>query len=126
MQIEIEIETGDEQLLSDLLETSPALARPGFEKALPEGAVITLKDDVKRRAINLPPEIITIALSLSSSLGVNLVSTWLYEKLKGRAAKLHINRKEIRVTQDDIQHIIQEAVQAYKAQFGPTNPESDV
>ena len=116
MLIEIEIETGDEQLLPDLLETTPARARPGFEKPLPDGTVITLKDDVKRRAINLPPETITIALSLGTSLGINLVSTWLYEKLKGRVAKLHVNRREVRVTHDDIQRIIQEAIRAYKAQ----------
>ncbi len=110
MEIEIEIDTGDHQLLNDLLESPSSSVQPGYQKRLSNGATITLKSDVKRRGINIPPESITLILSLGASIATNILSTWLYERLKGRTLKLHINRKETHVEAGVIQKTIEEAI----------------
>lgn len=110
MEIEIEIETGDHQLLNDILENPSSPVQPGYQKRLSTGATITLKSDVKRRGINIPPESITLVLSLGTSIATNILSTWLYEKMKGRTLKLHINHKETRVEEGAIQETLKETI----------------
>src|SRR5712691_1396260 len=97
MEIEMEIDTDDHQLLNDLLENPSSPVQPGYQKRLSNGATITLKRDVKRRGFNIPPESITLVLSLGTSITTNILSSWLYEKLKGRTIKLNIKSKENRM-----------------------------
>jgi molecular chaperone DnaK (HSP70) len=110
MEIEIEIETSDHQLLNDLLENPPSPTEPGHQKPLTNGATLALKSHVKRRGINIPPESITLVLTLGTSVATNILSSWLYEKLKGRTLNLHINRKETPVVENAIQTIIEETI----------------
>jgi len=110
MEIEIEIDTDDHQLLNDLLENPSSPVQPGYQELLSNGATITLKSDVKRRGFNIPPESITLVLSVGTSIATNILSTWLYEKLKGRTLNLHINRKETRLEEGVIQETIEEAI----------------
>ena len=108
--MEIEIETSDSQLLPDLLETTSSSIQPGYQKSFPDGGSITLQKDIKRRSLTVPPETITLILSVGGSITANVISTWLYEKLKGRAIRLHIDRKEIQIDNGEIKKIIEESI----------------
>ncbi len=110
MEIEIEIETSDHQLLNDLLEIPSSPTQPGYQKPLTNGATLALKSHVKRRSITIPPELITLVLTLGTSVATNILSSWLYEKLKGRTLNLHINRKETPIEEKAIETIIEETI----------------
>ena len=113
MELEITIETIDPQLISDLLENTSSTIQMGSQKAIADGATLTLQNINRRRSIDVLPEVITLGLSLSTSIATNIVSTWLYEKLKGRATGLRIDRKQIRVDNEEIKKNIEENLQKY-------------
>ena len=109
----IEIETSDNQLIADLFEISTTNEESG-QRPIPGGAAIILKKPVRRRSLHIPPETITLVLSLGSSIATNVVSTWLYEKLKGRATTLQIDRRKIQIEKEEIKKIIEETIQKYE------------
>ena len=59
------------------------------------------------------PETITILVSLGTSIATNVVSNWLYEKIKERAATLRIDRREIQIDNGEIKRIIEETIQKH-------------
>lgn len=108
MEIEIAIETTDPQLIADLLETTSSNFQIGSQVTVADGATLTLQNINRRRSLGAMPEIITLGLSLSTSVATNLVSTWLYEKLKGRASGLRVDRKKIPIDSEEIEKNIQQ------------------
>jgi hypothetical protein len=43
-----------------------------------------------------------------SVVGLNVLSSWLYDKLKGRADKLRINRTEVEIEPDKIRVVVEQ------------------
>lgn len=60
------------------------------------------------------PEIITFAVTIGTSVGVNLFSSWLYDKIKERASSLRINNQVVPISKTEIQVAIQYHIRAPK------------
>lgn len=106
--IEIEIETRDGELVSDLMETSsPSI---GQQKSIPGGATVTFKGEFTRKTFGFP---LTIELAISIGVGVisGLIANWLNGKIKGRAATLRIDRREVQIEKGEIKRVIEERIQ---------------
>jgi hypothetical protein len=101
--MEIQIETNDPELrllLTNSLPSSEPLEAP------PEGVTLTLQKKKTRRALN-SPEILTFILTISTSVATNLVSSWLYEHLKGRTITVRIGGKKVPVEREEIKAAIE-------------------
>jgi hypothetical protein len=111
--IQLEIETYDNLLSYDLLETpSPS---PNYQLTLPGGAALSLLDLQIRKGADFP-EIIKMVISFAANaadeIAVSLVASWLYDKLRGGKAKtLRINRREVHIEKGQITKIIVEEIQ---------------
>ncbi len=101
--MEIQIETNYPELrllLTNSLPSSEPLETP------PEGVTLTLQKKTTRRALN-SPEILTFILTISTSVATNLVSSWLYERLKGRTLTVRIGGKKVPVEREEIKAAIE-------------------
>jgi len=54
------------------------------------------------------PEIISITLEIGSALAVGIDANRLYDKLRGRATKVRIERTEVRLERGEIERILTE------------------
>lgn len=107
--MEIKIETSDGRLVADLFEAASVdVLHKGHQSTLPGNAVITLQSVGKRRS--LAPEVVTFLLGASSSVITNIVSSWLYEKLKGRATTLVIEKREVQIDSEEIRKVLEEII----------------
>lgn len=106
--IEIEIETHDGELVSDLMETSSPLI--GQQKSIPGGAVVTFKGKLTRKALNLPLTI-ELAIALTSAVISGSIANWLSRKIKGRATTLRIDRREVQIEEGEIKRVIEERIE---------------
>jgi hypothetical protein len=88
----IEIEASGIGILFDLLHDVEA----GASNRVPGGATIALPELPSVRTADATTR---LSLSLQCGLGVDagVTGSWLYEKLKGRARKLWINKAEVRI-----------------------------
>lgn len=84
--------------------------RVGQQKDLPGGAVVTWKGQIERKAIGSPTTI-TLLLSFGTGVASGLVASWLYDKLKGRASTLRIERTVIQINEGEITRIITERIE---------------
>ena len=107
MKVNITIDTEDSQLVYDILEKDSLIVKPGYQKKLSDGTIITLTKVDRRRSVGLP-ETIPLVLSLGTSIAVNIVSSWLYDKMIDRKATLYIERKEIQKDKGEIKNILEE------------------
>src|SRR5579859_6419123 len=80
--MEIIVETVNKQLAASLSDGTQ-----------PYGLSINVQSIVTRRSA-ISPEVITFAITIGTSIATNIISTWLYEKLKEGTKTLYINRKE--------------------------------
>lgn len=103
--INIQIETTDRRLDFEML---------GAE-SLSAGAPVTILDGVTatwstplltKRASE--PYVFNLVIGGVSTVGLNLVTSWLYDKLKGKPAKLRINRTEVEIEPDKIRIVIEQ------------------
>jgi len=92
----IEIETQDQDLGPDLLERV---------KDLP--ANIILKKVAHAEAAK---NFFTAFLSLGIKVDSGLVANWLFENIKDRASKLHLDRIEVEINQEEIEKVILEKI----------------
>jgi hypothetical protein len=60
---------------------------------------------LKKYAVD--PYVFNLVAGLVSGVGVNLLSNWLYDKLRGRADVLRINRTEVEIDRDKIRVVIE-------------------
>jgi hypothetical protein len=104
-RLDIEIET-DERLFEHELFESENLER-GQQLTLSDGTTVTYNGTLMRKAVGFSP-IVKLAVDLASAIGTGVASSWLYDKLKGKPAKLRINRKEIELTPERIRIVIEE------------------
>jgi len=107
MEIDIEIYTKDNSLIFDLLR----------KKSAKRGDIITISEDVKfvykgtltHFAVDVP-SIIHATIEIGGSIAIGIVSAWLYDRLKGRAEKIKIDRTVIEVEEGEIRRIIEEKI----------------
>ncbi len=110
----IEIDTYDGRLDFDLFEISEnTTLSVGDQKALPGGFTMTSEGLIIRKAFGFPETVtlvITFTGGFASNIAINLLSSWLYDKLKGRAETLRIDRREIHIEKGEITRIIEETI----------------
>ena len=82
--LKIAIETSDYTLPSEFKE----------QAQIPGGATITSSSHTIRR-MQIDPHLIEVVIEVSASVATGVVANWLYDKLKGRASRVRINRQEI-------------------------------
>src|SRR5215471_14216708 len=62
--------------------------------ALPGGAVLTLESMIERKALD-SPTLMTFGLTIPTGVATGVVANWLYDKFKGRARVVRIDRTEV-------------------------------
>src|SRR5947209_10664723 len=98
----IEIVTTDDTLASDLMEGS------NDQVSLTGEATLTYKGTAIHEAINFPETITFILENVVGPVATGIVSNILYAKIKGRAKKLHIQKREVRIVKEEIIRVIEE------------------
>lgn len=109
MRIELRFDTGDSQLAFDLFAPAQSL-KPGITITTPGDGTIVLRETYMRKAFGAR-ETIILLLDAGKDLGIALFASWLYDKLKGRAQKLRINRVEVEIEEGAIRKVITEHVE---------------
>jgi len=114
MKLNIEIETNDRMLTSDLFE-SREFSAGQTEKVITEGISIRWEGGLKRKAVGFP-EIVRITLFIAEKVvlpvAISLTAKWLYDKLKGRTIKkITIEKTEVTLDKGEIKKIITEKMQ---------------
>jgi len=105
----IEIETHDRGLEFDLMGNSASLAQ-GVGFTFSDGSKLTWQPGPLRKAHGLP-NILHFILVYGKDVGVGVLVNYLYEKLKGRATLLRIDRQVIQVEKGEITRIITEHIE---------------
>jgi len=101
----IRIETNDEELASDMMNRPEKLVGSRIE--LPGGVIVVCeRNEIRRGAIS--EILIELSMSLVAGVSSSLLATWLYENLRGRTARLRINRREVDMQEEGIENIIGE------------------
>jgi hypothetical protein len=109
LSIEVEIETHDRQLEWDLL-GKPAVIREGVSNTFPDGSTLTWQPGALRK-MHGAPQFIRFVLSCGKDVIVGVLSGYLYDKLKGRATVLRVDRQEIQIDKGEITRIITEHIE---------------
>lgn len=83
----------------------------GTQKVVPGGAVLTMQPMIVRKAHGIP-QVITIVLSVGGSIAINMVSNYIYDKLKkhrGENLEMTVNRREVKFNnKGEIAKVIEE------------------
>jgi len=101
--LDIQIETTERQLDMEMLGTDTLSV--GVPVAIMNGVSATWSAPLKKHAGE--PKIFQLAIEVASGVGIHLLGSWLYEKLKGHNAKLRINRTEVEIEPDKIRVVIE-------------------
>lgn len=102
MNIFIEIQSKDERLVSEIMETPKKM---DMNADLPGNAVIMkVHPSIEGKEMFL--------LSFGAKVAPGLLASWLYEKIKGRATKLLIDRIEVQINKSEIERVISEKIAA--------------
>ncbi|MGH9971710.1 MAG: hypothetical protein ACREBG_28485 [Pyrinomonadaceae bacterium] len=91
--MQVEIETLDRQLAFDIIESDRLKA--GTTRNLPGGATLTFEKTYTGKTFGA--EVVVLGLDFGVGVVSGVVANWLFQKLKGRATKLRIDRTEIEV-----------------------------
>lgn len=89
----------------------------GMQRQAPGGATLTLGPPPyeKKSFPQLEQLYVPVLISLAANVAVNVVSSWLYDKLReGKITRIRVNRTEIEVTKDGITKLISESVEIEK------------
>lgn len=107
--MQLEIETRDIGVAFDILRTPGRLAS-GSSVSAPGGATLTFGGLIERRALDVP-SVLQFIVDCSTDIEIGLLAGWLYEKVKGRATRLRINRVEIQVEEGEIKRVLSEQIE---------------
>lgn len=111
--LNVTIDTQDRRLAFDLFEPLGSVG-PGSTVAVPGDAQLTMKDWPLRKAFGLH-ETFVLTLSISSTVGLGLVTNWLYDKLKGRPdTTLRIEETQVDLEQGEIKRVITRVIEEKK------------
>jgi hypothetical protein len=105
-RLDIEIETDDRDFSHELFETQ-SLSAGESQVSLADGSTVIYSGSAMRKAMNAP-EVIRAVVEVALGVGTSVAGSWLYDKLKGKPAKLRINRKEVEITAESIRVVIEE------------------
>lgn len=106
-QLQVEIETHDRLLEFEMFNATTELSAETSRVTFPDGSTVAYGGTYVRKAFGFPA-IIHVVVFVASGVGLNLASSWLYDKLKGKPAKLRINRQEVEITPEKIRIVIEE------------------
>lgn len=108
MQIQLYIDTEDQKLGFDLMGTPNSLTA-GTKVEVPGNAILTLNNIIVRKAFGVPTTLEFI-VTFTGGVSAGIVANWLYEKIKGRASKIRIERTELQIKKGEIERIIVEKI----------------
>jgi len=92
--VRIEIETLDERLSSDLMgDPSPSAGQIAM---VPGDVALHYDCEIVQFAVDVP-NVIRIVAAFGGQVALNMFSSWLYDKIKGRATTIRINRRTIQI-----------------------------
>lgn len=78
----------------------------GFQRSTREGVLVTAETGT---TLGLEPmTVIAAVVGFASSMATNIVASWLYDAIKGRASKIYIEGEEIEAKLDRIEAMINE------------------
>jgi hypothetical protein len=104
-RLDIQIETVNRGLDMEMLETDSLSA--GAPIAILDGATATWSGGPLKKFAG-QPYVFNLVIVVGSTVGLNLVSAWLYDKLKNQpATKLRINRTEVEIEPNKIRVVIE-------------------
>lgn len=106
MQLEIDIR--DIRVAFDILGT-PGRLTPGSQVNAPGGATLTFEGLVERRALDIP-SVLQFVVDCSVNVELGLLAAWLYDKVKGRASRVRINRVEVEIDEGEIKRVLLEQI----------------
>lgn len=102
----IEIETHDRRLEFDMMESMSL--KVGQQHSVPGGAVLTAQGHRGQKSFGMPETVTFLLEYVGGPIATGLVSNWLYAKMKGRAEKLRINRREVHIDKVEIKRSLDE------------------
>ena len=105
IELHIEVETLDANLSSELMGTQAVAG----ELPIPGNAKLKYSGEDVCKAAGMS-RIVYLSLIFSGNVAASLVAAWLYDKLKGKASKITIDRTEVRLDKGEIARIIQEKI----------------
>ncbi len=73
-----------------------------MQKEISAGATLRWDSTYIREAFGVP-DIISLTLQFGRDVAVGLFSAWLYDKLKGRSAKLEIGNQQVPIDKEAIE-----------------------
>lgn len=108
MTIEIEVPVS---ALSEIFESGTISA--GMVREVPGGASLKLGPmPIEKRHVPGLQILVPIVVTLGSGVAINVFSSWLYDKLKGKKTTiLRINRVQVEITHDAITKVIAESIE---------------
>ena len=107
MKINIEVDTYDKQLTTDILGRKSISS--GDKIDIYRNMVLEYQLTLKKFSIEEPDTVIfTLDVEGDVATNTSIFATWLHDNLKNRAVKLKINRTEVDVDEEEIKKIINE------------------
>jgi len=86
-------------------------SKTGSTISLPGDAVLELQDVIERRSLDVP-SLVTLALTIPTGIASSLLANWIYDKFKGRAKTLRIDRAEVTFDEGEIEKILVERIES--------------
>ena len=112
MEILIEIHTDDKELPDDIMNVANSTAVDN-KVEIPGNATLVMRESLVKKAFGFY-ETIELALSFGSGIVSGIVGNWLYEKIKGRATILKIDRTEVQLNKGEIERVLVEKIEQVK------------
>ena len=108
MDIQIELYPEDKNLVFDLMGEGSV----GVDtlKEVMDGLSVQWKGGFVRKDFG-GAGLVTVVLTLGTGIVGSVVANWLYDRLKGRAKRIRIERQEIEVDKGEITKLIQERIE---------------
>jgi hypothetical protein len=85
--MQITVESIDRQTFFDLCESAPP------------GVSVKLGGTIRK---DFGDQVVVAVITFAGSVAVNLVAQWLYDKIKGKPAKLTINRRQVDIKDGEV------------------------
>ena len=99
-------ETLEKFLEYELFETKH-LSRKATRKTIDDsGVTIEYKFTSNKATLGVMPYIIFFTLNIGLNIGINILSSWLYDKLKNKDVKLRIDKTKVEIDEEKIKELL--------------------
>jgi len=105
----LEIETHDRELEYELM-GGPVSLQEGITHGLPDGSKLAWQPGPLRKAHGLA-KVLHFVLVYGRDVSAGVLGSYFYEKLKGRATVLRLDREEVQIEKGEITRIITEHIE---------------